>query len=353
MSQRKPGSGKELLVAVLLVTVSLAFTAVVLEIGLRLLGYRGAPESIVRNMMIVDDPVLDWRYIPDSRFQQGKIVNQYNSIGFRGDDHSVQKDANVKRIVVIGDSVTEGYGVGWDEVFGPQLQELLGQTYEVISLGMGGLNTPQEVHILQEYGIQYRPDDVVVNFVLNDGDFFSSAKAGAEHAEETDSKIALVGIRINPKLKRMLKSSALVFFANERLADLWGRLKGDGSHDYYAELWRDPESREKVTAAFDKLEKMSRENGFRVVVVVWPLLIDYEDYRYRSVHDWVVSEAQARGFESLDLLAVYSEHSFRNLQVTSEDHVHPNAKGHALAAQEFASWIGRTGQGPEDASTGN
>lgn len=352
MSQRKAGSRKEVLIGLLLVALSLTFTAVVLEVGLRLLGYRGAPESIVRNMMIVDDPVLDWRYVPHSRFQQGKIVNQYNSIGFRGDDHPVEKEAGVKRIVVIGDSVTEGYGVNWESAFGPQLQNWLGETHEIVSLGMGGLNTPQEVHVLQEYGVQYRPDVVIVNFVLNDGDFFSSARAGAKHAEETDSRIGLLGIRINPELKRALKSSALVFFANERLADLWGRMKGEGSHDYYAKLWRDPESRNKVTTAFDQLLTMSRENGFRVIVIVWPLLIDFEEYRYRSVHDWVVTEAKSRGFESLDLLEIYSQHSFRKLQVTSEDHVHPNAMGHAMAAKEFADWYSGSGQRLDRVSSG-
>jgi hypothetical protein len=58
--------------------------------------------------MIVDDPVLNWRFIPNSRFQQGKIVNQYNSMGFRGEDHPIARRPGITRIVVIGDSVTEG-----------------------------------------------------------------------------------------------------------------------------------------------------------------------------------------------------------------------------------------------------
>ena len=85
MSQGKGSSRKEFLFGTLVVTGALIVTAVFLDLGLRLLGYGGAPESIIGNMMIVDDTVLDWRFTPNSRYQQGNIVNQYNSAGFRGE----------------------------------------------------------------------------------------------------------------------------------------------------------------------------------------------------------------------------------------------------------------------------
>ena len=221
-------------------------------------------------------------------------------------------------------------------------KQSLGSGYEVISLGMGGLNTPQEVHILEKVGIRFAPDYVVVNFVLNDCDFFSSAKEAAKHAEENQSKIALLGISINPAIKRTLKSSALIYLVNERIGDLWGRIKGEEHHDYYGDLWRNEKNRAKVTTAFEKLHTLSRDHGFKVIVLVWPLIIDYSDYKFRSVHDWIIEQASANGFAAIDLLPVYAKQPFRSLQVTSEDYVHPNAIGHRIAAAEFVKWLTHT-----------
>lgn len=341
MSQEKKSFKREFFFGALVVIATLLVMVVSVEVVLRLIGYGGAPESIIGNMMIVDDPVLDWRYVPTSRFQQGKVVNQYNRIGFRGEDHSIEKPSGITRIVVLGDSVTEGYGVEWHDVFASTVQANLGAGYEVVSLGMGGLNTPQEVHILEKVGLRYSPDYVVVNFVLNDCDFFSSAKAGAKHAEDNQSKIALLGIRINPAIKRTLKSSALLYLVNERIADLWGRLKGEEPHDYYEELWRNEKNRAKVATAFVKLRMMSRDHGFKVIVLVWPLVIDYGDYKFRSIHEWIIGQAAANEFAAIDLLPVYAIHPFRTLQVTSEDYVHPNAIGHKMAAAEFVKWMTR------------
>jgi len=339
MSQGMRNVKREFLFGALVVTATLLVTAVSLEVVLRLLGYGGAPVSNIEIVRIVDDPVLDWRYMPNSQIQLGKVINQYNSMGFRGEGHATEKPTGAVRIVVIGDSVTEGYGVEWDNVFASVVQSQLGTRYEVISLGMGGLNTPQEVHVLEEVGVQYAPDYVVVNFVLNDCDFFSSAKEGAKHAKDNQSKIALLNIRINPGLKRALKSSALLYLANERISDLWGRLRGEERHDYYEELWGNQFNRGKVTAAFEKLQTLSREHGFKVVVLIWPLVIDYSEYKFRAVHQWIAEQAGNSHFSSIDLLPEFSTQSFRSLQVTSEDYVHPNAKGHKLAAIEFVKWL--------------
>jgi lysophospholipase L1-like esterase len=339
MNHGKRGSGKEFLLGTLVVTAALLGTAVFLEVGLRFFGYGGAPESLITNIQIIDDPILDWRYKPNTRSQWGKVVYEYNSIGFRGEDHFTEKRRGVVRIVVIGDSVTEGYGLEWRDVFASSVQANLGAGYEVISLGMGGLNTPQEVHILEEVGIRYAPDYVIVNFILNDCDFFSSAKAGAKHAKDKESEIALLGIRIDPSVKRALKSSALLYLVNQRIGDLWGKLKGEERHDYYEELWRNQANRAKVTTAFKKMRLLSRDHGFKVIVLVWPLVINYSDYKFGAIHQWVVEQAAAQQLVGVDLLPIFATQPFRSLQVTSEDYVHPNSKGHMLAAAEFVRWV--------------
>ena len=133
----RPAIGSLLLVAAS-IGVSLALT----EVALRLLGHHGEAISRISNIHLVDDPVLDWRYVPNSEVQSGRVVYRYNGAGFRDRDHTLRTPAGIERIVVLGDSVTEGYGVEWTDVFAQVLQSRLGDQHEVINIAAGGLNTP-------------------------------------------------------------------------------------------------------------------------------------------------------------------------------------------------------------------
>ena len=102
---------RNLLFSVTLLMVALIFSLIVGEIGLRLLGYAGAPESLIRSVRHVDDPILNWRFVPNSTVQSGNVIYRYNSAGFRDMEHALEKPAHITRVIVVGDSVTEGSGI--------------------------------------------------------------------------------------------------------------------------------------------------------------------------------------------------------------------------------------------------
>src|SRR5262249_23605104 len=243
------------------------------------------------------------------------------------------------RIVVVGDSVTEGSGVKQEEVFVNYVQALLGSRYEVINLAMSGLNTPQEIHLLEVEGLKYTPDVIIVNFVLNDCDFFSEFHAAEHFQNRQDTKIGLFGdITIDPRFKRFLKSSALIYFVKARAEHLLGVISGKEEKNYYTALWDNPECRKRILASFDSLQKLHEQHGFAVHVLLWPFLINYDHYEFALIHKWVAQMAEQRGFKVLDLLSVYSSKWYRDLQVTAEDNIHPNGVGHRLSAQTYVDW---------------
>ena len=53
------------------------------------------------------------------------------SAGFRDAEHAVLKPVHITRIVVVGDSVTEGSGVKQEESFTSYVQALLGLRFEI------------------------------------------------------------------------------------------------------------------------------------------------------------------------------------------------------------------------------
>ena len=335
----KPRHSANIVLSAVLLLGSLAVSAILGEVILRALGYAGAPESQIGNIRQVNDPTLNWRFIPNSRVQDGKVVLAYNSAGFRDHEHARQKQPGVTRVVVLGDSVTEGSGVEVDEIFSSRLQRGLGPRYEVINLGMSGLNTPQEVHVLEIEGLGYDPDVVIVNFVLNDCDFFSEFHAAKQFTQDKDARIGLLGdLSVDPRIKRLLKSSALIYFVKARLEHLVGMATGKGESNYYLRLWGEAYCHKRIVEGFEKLQELRIRNSFEVHVVIWPLLVDYQPYAFAEIHERVRREAEQRGFKVLDLLDTFGPLSYRNLQVTAEDNVHPNGKGHRLAAERYAAW---------------
>lgn len=88
--------------------------------------------------------------------------------------YSLPKDPNTFRILVLGDSITFGQGVGDDEPFTERMREVLaalrGKPVEVINTGLDGYNTVQEAALLEQRGLALKPDCVIVVFCGNDLD---------------------------------------------------------------------------------------------------------------------------------------------------------------------------------------
>lgn len=330
--------GRKFVIALVLLSVSLCISVLAGEVILRLMGYHGAPEAAIGKIYMVHDPVLDWRHVPNVQIVRGQIMYKYNKSGFRDAEHAVENASGVKRIVVVGDSVTEGYGVNVEYTFSQRIQAELGNSHEVITIAAGGLNTPQEVHLFEKEGVQYKPELVVLNFILNDCDFYTRFRAARRYNEEKESQIALLNVPIDPELKRLLKSSAFIYFMKERMEDLKGRILGVDKVDYFTRIWSREENRAKVMRGFDRLGVLQNKNKFDVLVMIWPLITDYERYGFASIHSWVHEQAEKRGFAAIDLLAEFSNVRFRDLQVTAEDNIHPNVLGHKIAAEAFLDW---------------
>lgn len=103
----------------------------------------------------------------DIFFRRKKFTT--NSLGFRGNE--IPNKTSKFRIVGIGDSVMMGWGVSDTDTYLNQLEIGLnksGYDVETINLATMGYNTTQEYYLLKEYGVELRPDLVILNFVGND-----------------------------------------------------------------------------------------------------------------------------------------------------------------------------------------
>ncbi|MGH7790756.1 MAG: hypothetical protein ACREOB_00435 [Thermodesulfobacteriota bacterium] len=106
-----------------------------------------------------------------------------NSQGFRDKERLYEKSKGTFRILILGDSMTEGLEVPLERTFPYILENKLNskgsKKCEVINLSISGFGTAQEYLMLKHYGLKYNPDLVILVFSdQNDvsDNFFNSRK---------------------------------------------------------------------------------------------------------------------------------------------------------------------------------
>jgi len=93
------------------------------------------------------------------------------------------------KIACVGNSITEGYGLGWQEDYPFQLQQLLGESYTVTNFGVSGMtfankgpNDNMSYWSTDKFkaALASSPDIVVIELGTNDSKFFSNNCIGTD-----------------------------------------------------------------------------------------------------------------------------------------------------------------------------
>ncbi|MGI9290078.1 MAG: SGNH/GDSL hydrolase family protein, partial [Gammaproteobacteria bacterium] len=118
-----------------------------------------------------DNPAIGHVHRPNAEAHLMGVDVKINSDGFRDQEYSLER-TNKYRIVVLGDSLTFGWGVEQDKTYEHLLENMLSETRptEMINTGHGNYNTSQQVNLFKEKGLKYNPDKVVVFYFINDAE---------------------------------------------------------------------------------------------------------------------------------------------------------------------------------------
>jgi lysophospholipase L1-like esterase len=102
----------------------------------------------------------------------GKWRFNINNKGFRDDkNYSYGKPKGTLRVLVLGDSHTAGFEVDQDKTYANVLEKALRQqgiSAEVLNTGISGFSTAEELAYLENEGLRYSPDVIIVGFFAND-----------------------------------------------------------------------------------------------------------------------------------------------------------------------------------------
>ncbi len=126
------------------------------------------------------DPILPYKLRPSIVFTGRSDTDEFdfrhvhNASGFRDGEHTYRKPEGMFRILGLGDDFTYGIGARYEESYLRRLEQALNARpgahppIEVIKAGVPGYFTQPERMLLQVYGVRYRPDVIVVEFVVDD-----------------------------------------------------------------------------------------------------------------------------------------------------------------------------------------
>lgn len=246
-----------------------------------------------------ESDIIPWELKPNAsdRFVALDFDTQVsiNSLGLRGAERSFSKGKNVKRILVLGDSMTYGFGVENNETYSAVLENLLNkydtdQEYEVWNAGFTSGYSPDTFYLyLREKGVNFNPGVVIVGlFVENDiidlwknvpvidneekiirikSDFYSvqnnRLKRGSIENEPSEFQ------RIQSYVKRiLLKSSKLYSYIHQRLSLFFIRENNPIFDKVY--VTEVEKNFEQVDFYFGEIKKLTVANDIALIVAFLP-----------------------------------------------------------------------------------
>ncbi len=116
-------------------------------------------------------------FVPNSsgefKTSEWDVKYSIDSLGFRDREYGISKSDGVFRILMLGDSYTEGYGVEADQSFSKVLERMLNNNsrsrkYEVINTAVGSYSPILEYLVLKYNGLALQPDMVILNYDWSD-----------------------------------------------------------------------------------------------------------------------------------------------------------------------------------------
>jgi len=252
-----------------------------------------------------------------------------NSMGFRDREHRREARRGTYRVLVLGDSIGEGLRIRDDDRIFPAVLEArlrrLGLDAEVLNFSVNGYNTLQEVETLKEKGLGFRPDLVLVAYCLNDT---SRIDGGILATLREDDRSACRRNVNAARLTPWVGQSALYRFLRYRVLAPDRPPADDGLLN-----------RDSVEEALQELHGLAEEEGFAVLVAVFPRLDALDPYPFRQDHALVRSRTVSEGFGFEDLLPAFLACSRTGEGPVGFDAFHPTERGHDCAAAALADQV--------------
>lgn len=327
-----------------------------------------------------------WEYDPDLHYvhRPGAVrtmtatgrpddLIHINEHGFHDDAFPRDKPSGELRGLMIGDSVTMGYGVTYAETFSKKLEDLLAErdgahgSHQIVNAGVHGYSTFQE-RVTLERNLDLSPDFVAVGFCMNDvtEPFVVNTEyggTGLDYHGVSQTPNPISGYLANETgFGRLMQK----FSQAGKSVDAAKRLEIFNTHKMALESRTNPEFQEGwkiVLAEMTKLYEVAAQNELPIVLMVFPYTYQLVDPAARIPQEILIEHAKEHGVDVIDFTPVFAEAIYQETELlalleqqgkepeeiakffrwrTDEyffDEDHFREPGHALVAAKLYDWL--------------
>jgi lysophospholipase L1-like esterase len=270
---------------------------------------------------VSSNPAIGHEHRPASSDHLMGVDVRINTQKLRDEEYGYERPAGSQRILMLGDSVTLGWGVPVEQTVSKRLEEVLrkeGRRVEVINSGVGNYNTAMEVAYFLTEGTNYDPQVVVLNYFINDAEPTPTYKPLGFLEQSSYAYVWLSG-RFDVVARQLAHRPNWWKY-------YWGLYDSPG--------WKAAEN------AIGHLSSYCHARGIGLLIVNYPELRQLKQYRFDRVRASVREAASRHGAEYLDLYDAVRDEDESKLWVTRLD-PHPNSHAHKLFADAMAPTMRR------------
>ena len=288
------------------------------------------------------DELLGWANRPNSEtiFAMAgdfKTHIKINSKGLRDREYDYDKPEGIKRIVVLGDSYTWGLGVEANERFTEVLDDELLKNIQVINMGVSGYGNDQELLLLKNEGLKYRPDLVLVAFCGND----PADNCNTHHSYyykpmfilNDDKELVLTNVPVPKNKLSFFESLEVYLYFHSHTVHFFADRILAGQYKFTEDQFIDPmnnrptstQERYNLTAAILKeIDTVAKTNNAKTLMVSVSARTE--------ITDFLVEFGKENNIPVLDLNIEFRKYAEKGEQLRLHEG-HWNANGHKLAAE--------------------
>ena len=258
-----------------------------------------------------DDPELGHEHRTNAQAVLQSVLIRTNDKGLRGGALQPAPEGG-RRILVLGSSITLGWGVPEEQTFTALLQDKLnaaGEKVQVLNAGIGNYNAARYSHLFFTRLSDLRPTDIVVHYFLRDAEALDAAGGNW-----------------------LLRNSELVMTLWIAWTHLQSRYGTETLVGHYQDVYReDAPGYQKMKQSLAAIADYATRNNIRIYLAIIPDIHTLRDYPLAFAHRQVGELAESLGYHTLDLLPYFSGMDSKEIWAMPGD-PHPNALGHRIMA---------------------
>lgn len=255
-----------------------------------------------------------------------------NSMGNRGPELSPRRSPDDKRVLVMGSSITMGWGVPVDRVFTSVIENRLNREkpfgptvhFQFINAGVGNYNSVSQYLLFKKQYPIVKPDVVVLNYSIRDAEIISNQ-------------------RNNPIFK-FSYLAAVLYYGTQHVAFISG--SKTSLLDHYQELYAPGSPGWDISLDHvKKMKAIADQAHIPFIIIICPDAHNLSsDSPYRDIYAFMEKSFKDAGIVTINTFDSFSSQFGKNekqLWIQFDD-PHPNGRGHQLMADELYDVMVRT-----------